>query len=84
MQYTREDIERARERQEKNVVSLNKAATLVAAQRTMELYPALRRSNDTNALKRRDVGVVNDATFQSLKKNLEPVVISDDQKFIGK
>lgn len=68
------------------VVSLTpqQAATLVAAQRTMELYPALRRSNDTNALKRRDVGVVNDSTFQSLKKNLEPVVISDDSKFIKK
>lgn len=58
-------------------LSPQQAATLVAAQRTMELYPALRRSNDTNALKRRDVGVVNDVTFQSLKKGLEPVVLPD-------
>ena len=61
------------------VVALNPqhAATLIAAQRTMELYPALRRPNDSNALKRRDVGVVNESTFQGLKKNLEPVVIPD-------
>ena len=62
------------------VVALNpqQAATLVAAQRTMELYPALRRSNDTHAMKRRDVGVVNDSTFQGLKKGLDPVSIPDD------
>lgn len=56
------------------------AATLIAAQRTMELYPALRRPNDINALKRKDVGVVNDRTFDSLKKNLEPIVIPDNGK----
>ena len=54
------------------------AATVIAAQRTMELYPALRRSNDTHALKRRDVGVVNDATFKSLKENLENVILPDN------
>ncbi len=53
------------------------AATLVAAQRTMELYPALRRRNDPGSLKRQDVGVVNETTFQNLKKNLETVVIPD-------
>lgn len=53
------------------------AATLVAAQRTMELYPALRRFNDQNALKRRDVGMVTDVTFKGLRADLEPVVISD-------
>lgn len=58
-------------------LSPQQAATLVAAQRTMELYPALRRANDTNALKRRDVGMVNDTTFQGLKKDLEPVVIKE-------
>ena len=56
------------------------AATLVAAQRTMELYPALRRPNDINALKRKDVGVVTDRTFDSLKQNLEPIVIPDGGK----
>ncbi len=54
------------------------SATLVAAQRTMELYPALRRANDTNALKRRDVGIVNDSTFKGLKANLEPVSLPDN------
>lgn len=53
------------------------ATTLVAAQRTMDLYPALRRREDTSSLKRRDVGVVNDSTFQNLKKGLDPVVIPD-------
>ena len=57
------------------------SATLVAAQRTMELFPALRRQNDTHALKRRDVGVVTDATFNDkktgIKANLEPVVLPD-------
>lgn len=61
------------------IVSLTpqQAATLVAAQRTMELYPALRRSDDTNALKRRDVGVVSDVTFQSMKTGLEPITLPD-------
>lgn len=58
-------------------LSPQQAATLIAAQRTMELYPALRRANDMNALKRKDVGVVNDSTFDGLKRNLEPVVIPD-------
>ena len=64
------------------VVSLTpqQAATLVAAQRTMDLYPALRRRSDRSSLKRRDVGVVNDSTFQGLKKGLEPVVIPDGSK----
>lgn len=53
------------------------AMTLVAAQRTMDLYPALRRRNDASTLKRGDVGVVNDATFQNLKKGLKTVDIPD-------
>ena len=62
------------------VVALNpqQAATLVAAQRLMELYPALRRSNDMHALKRRDVGIVTDKTLSGLKENLEPVSIPDN------
>lgn len=54
------------------------AMTLVAAQRTMELYPALRRANDPTASKRKDVGVVNDMTFQNIKEGLEPISIPDE------
>ncbi|MCR5751512.1 MAG: Flp pilus assembly protein CpaB [Kiritimatiellae bacterium] len=53
------------------------SATIVAAQRTMELYPALRRTGDTQVLKRRDVGIVTDRTFDGLRENLEPVVLPD-------
>ena len=56
------------------------AVTLIAAQRTMDLYPALRRRNDAGSLKRRDVGVVNENTFNDLKKGLETVVIPDGAK----
>lgn len=55
-----------------------KAAVLVAAQRTMELYPALRRADDTRSMKRRDVGIVNDSTFEGLRKGLEPVSVPDN------
>ncbi|MBO6167762.1 MAG: Flp pilus assembly protein CpaB [Kiritimatiellae bacterium] len=53
------------------------AMTIVAAQREMDLYPALRRANDANALRRRDVGMVDEKTFQELKQNLETVVLPD-------
>jgi hypothetical protein len=43
----------------------------------MDLYPALRRPDDTGSLKRRDVGVVTDKTFEKLRANLEPVVLQD-------
>jgi len=61
------------------VVSLTprQATTLVAAQRTMDLYPALRRPDDTGSLKRRDVGVVTDKTFENLRSGLETVVLPD-------
>jgi len=61
------------------IVSLSprQAMALVAAQRKMQLYAALRRANDVNALRRRDVGVVDDKTFQELKQNLESVVLPD-------
>lgn len=61
------------------IVALNpqQAATLVAAQRTMDLYPALRRRNDGGSLKRRDVGIVNETTFQQLKQGLETIVLPD-------
>jgi len=53
------------------------AMTVTAAQRNMDLYPALRRANDVNALRRRDVGVVDEKTFLELKQNLETVVLPD-------
>lgn len=64
------------------IVSLKpqQAATLVAAQRTMELYPALRRTGDTGSLKRRDVGMVTEATFGTLRAGLEPVSLKEDEK----
>jgi len=64
------------------VVSLTpqQATTLVAAQRTMDLYPALRRTGDNGTLKRRDVGMVTDKTFDDLRKGLEAVSLPDATK----
>ena len=64
------------------VVSLTpqQAATLVAAQRTMDLYPALRRPSDSGSMKRRDVGMVTDKTFEELRSGLETVTLPDDAK----
>lgn len=61
------------------IVSLTpqQATTLVAAQRTMDLYPALRRTGDSGTLKRRDVGMVTERTFDDLRKGLEPVLLPD-------
>jgi Flp pilus assembly protein CpaB len=58
-------------------LSPRQAMTLVAAQRRMELYPALRHANDVNARRRRDVGVVDDATFKKINQGLESVTLSD-------
>jgi len=64
------------------VVSLTpqQATTLVAAQRTMDLYPALRRTGDNGTLKRRDVGMVTDKTFDGLRQGLEAVSLPDATK----
>jgi len=64
------------------VVALNpsEAATLVAAQRTMELYPALRRQDDLHARKRRDVGMVTEETFKGLKAGLESIQVTDQSQ----
>lgn len=53
------------------------AATLVAAQRIAELYPALRRANDPSSLNRLDGGVVDDTTFLDLRKGLTPVKVPE-------
>jgi len=64
------------------IVSLTpqQAATLVAAQRKMDLYPALRRLADGGSMNRRDVGMVTDKTFEDLRKGLEAVVLPDGTK----
>ena len=43
----------------------------------MDLYPALRRTGDSGTLKRRDVGMVTEKTFDDLRKGLEPVTLPD-------
>lgn len=53
------------------------AMTVTAAQRKMQLYPALRRANDVNAMRRRDVGIVDDTTFTHLRQGLESVELPD-------
>ena len=61
------------------IVSLNpqQAMTLVAAQREMELFPALRRENDASVRRRRDVGLVSDGTFKHIKEGLSVITIPD-------
>ena len=58
-------------------VTPQQAAMLIAAQRTMELYPALRRTDDPSAVMRRDVGIVTEDTFQALGENLDTVKMPD-------
>ena len=45
---------------------------LIAAQRESELYPVLRKRNDSAALNRKDGGVVNAETFMKIRKGLVP------------
>ena len=58
-------------------LSPKQAMTLTAAQRKMQLYPALRRANDVNAMRRRDVGIIDDTTFTHLRQGLESVELPD-------
>lgn len=53
------------------------ASMLVAAQQTAELYPALRRSDDPSSRNRTDGGVVDETTFNELRKGLKSVVLPD-------
>ena len=48
------------------------AMILIAAQRESELYPVLRKRNDSAALNRKDGGVVNAETFMKIRKGLVP------------
>lgn len=58
-------------------LSPKQAMTLVAAQRKMELYPALRRPNDAMALRLRDVGIVDETTFSKVRKGLETIALPE-------
>ncbi len=53
------------------------AMILLAAQREAELYPILRRRNDSAAMNRRDIGSVNSKTFQKLRSGLETAELPD-------
>lgn len=47
------------------------AMIVIAAQREAELYPVLRKRNDSSALNRREIGVVNEKTFENIRKGLQ-------------
>ena len=53
------------------------ATILLAAQREAELYPVLRKRNDTTALNRRELGSVNAKTFDRLRTNLDTIELPD-------
>ena len=47
------------------------AMIVIAAQREAELYPVLRKRNDPSALNRKEIGVVNEKTFEGIRKGLQ-------------
>lgn len=47
------------------------AMIVIAAQREAELYPVLRKRNDSSALNRKEIGVVNEKTFEGIRKGLQ-------------
>ncbi len=53
------------------------AMILIAAQRESELYPVLRKRNDSAALNRKDSGVVNADTFSKIRKDLVPAELPE-------
>lgn len=53
------------------------AMILIAAQRESELYPVLRKRNDSTALNRKDGGVVNADTFAKIRKGLSPAELPE-------
>lgn len=53
------------------------AMILIAAQRESELYPVLRKRNDSAALNRKDGGVVNADTFAKIRQGLVPAELPE-------
>ena len=53
------------------------AMILIAAQRESELYPVLRKRNDSVALNRKDGGVVNSDTFAKIRRGLTPAELPE-------
>ncbi len=53
------------------------AMILIAAQRESELYPVLRKRNDSVALNRKDGGVVNADTFAKIRQGLAPAELPE-------
>ena len=53
------------------------ATILLAAQREAELYPVLRKRNDTSARNRRELGSVNAKTFEQIRSKLETSELPD-------
>jgi Flp pilus assembly protein CpaB len=53
------------------------AMILIAAQRESELYPVLRKRNDSVALNRKDGGVVNAGTFANIRNGLVPAELPE-------
>ena len=53
------------------------ATILLEAQQEAELYPILRRKNDTSALNRAEIGIVSGKTFEKVRADLEPAVLPD-------
>lgn len=53
------------------------AMILIAAQRESELYPVLRKRNDSVALNRKDGGVVNAGTFAKIRRGLAPAELPE-------
>ena len=53
------------------------AMILIAAQGESELYPVLRKRNDSVALNRKDGGVVNADTFAKIRKGLVPAELPE-------
>ena len=52
------------------------AMIVIAAQREAELYPVLRKRNDSSALNRKEIGVVNQKTFEEIRKGLQSAELS--------
>ena len=57
------------------------ATILLAAQREAELYPILRRRNDTSARNRREIGTVNAETFKKIRSGLETAELPDTTSY---